>query len=84
MKRLPLCLLLAATLGCGTQAEPPERGEPRASSAELAVAELQRLGLSQRVSAVGSGVQLPESSAEPLLLGAAHGGLSVAAHPLIR
>ncbi|MEZ4372900.1 MAG: hypothetical protein R3B07_18895 [Polyangiaceae bacterium] len=29
-------------------------------------------------------MKLPESSAEPLLLGAAHGGLSVAAHPLIR
>lgn len=66
---------------CGTEA--PREGAASAR-ADVRVQELRSLGLGARLTATPERVTLPTRSAEPLVLGDARSGLSVAAHPLIR
>lgn len=54
------------------------------SLAKSAVQELRALGLATRSAPVSQRLTPPTHSAEPLLLDTGNGGLSVAAHPLIR
>ncbi|MEZ4372897.1 MAG: hypothetical protein R3B07_18880 [Polyangiaceae bacterium] len=79
-----------ALINCG--GEKTRGGDNESSTSQLevkslaksAVQELRALGLATRGTPLSQRLTLPTHSAEPLLLDTGNGGLSVAAHPLIR